>query len=799
MKLTTKLSFVVCVVPLLIWGLGTHLSRLTEAHLWENFEKSAERESRQLFDEINRLIQSRSANWQAYGKQPEVQAALKRSNAEFASLRSIDAHISLMDELWMANNTKQAHQLEESFLTSPLSAGLNNTLQKLRDVNGYPVFGEVFITNAYGANVAGTSRTSDYNQSDEEWWVEAVRHGVYISDFEYDESSGLHSIALCARIEDPFNNLLGVSKAVMNIQEIYSIVDAHERREDTFSKRALLTSDGTTLRVVNGSGGPNKSGENFLNALQVRELPQFSSAKEKTGPKQKDFTVYAKGEPGTVVGDLGWVLVERFDYEAVMAPIEEMGQHVLYAIVGASMIGTLALLWIAVPLAKQVSRLKEASARIAEGDLDTFVEVRSYDELGQVGCSFNQMATELAKSAELKQKAAEAEKEAHRAQMASEAKSEFLATISHEIRTPMNAIMGFSELIRKEPGLSPTVSKYMDTLTEAGDHLLDLINNVLELSRIEAGLGTVNTSTFEVGSLIRTVHDILEPCLGEKQVEFRTTDLAAPIWVSGDEGKTRQVLVNLAGNALKFTHSGSVELRAKLVGRTGDTLQIRFEVEDTGPGLSAEDCHTVFEPFEQVGDVKSREKGSGLGLPLCKKFVELMGGTIWVDSQPGRGSVFAFKVGFEKAEEIPADDSGSSDEVIFDGKGRDLMALVVDDIPANRLLFRKQLEMVGVSTVEASNGMESLEAVRALKPDIVFMDRRMPEMDGLEATSRIKQSPMGKETPIYIVTASAYDEEKEATIASGADGFIRKPVSAASLYAALRECLGNRQVEQEAA
>jgi signal transduction histidine kinase/CheY-like chemotaxis protein len=371
------------------------------------------------------------------------------------------------------------------------------------------------------------------------------------------------------------------------------------------------------------------------------------------------------------------------------------------------------------------------------------------------------------------------------AESANLAKSEFLANMSHEIRTPMNAILGYSQILSRDDSLPPFHRDAVATIISSGDHLLHLIDEILDLSKIDAGRMEVTLSEFDPKALVRELAAMFQHPCEEKQlglrIDFPTKNV--PPLVHGDEGKLRQVLINLLGNAVKFTPSGLVTLRVDQADEVWN-----FTVEDTGVGIDAAMLGRIFDPFQQGGD-PLKTGGTGLGLAIAKRQMELMEGSISVHSKPGMGSSFTASVRLPAATPREAMRPVAG-KVRHLAKGTRLRVLVVDDIAENRGVLSAMLSQIGCEVVLAGNGSQALEVTRVSRPQIVFMDIRLPGLDGLEATRRLISEFAPSGLKIIATSASALAQDREQCLKAGCDDFVAKPFRAERIYECLRHVPG---------
>jgi signal transduction histidine kinase/CheY-like chemotaxis protein len=360
-------------------------------------------------------------------------------------------------------------------------------------------------------------------------------------------------------------------------------------------------------------------------------------------------------------------------------------------------------------------------------------------------------------------------------------RSHFLAQMSHELRTPLNAIIGYAQLLGHDrEHLTPRQSSGLATIHESGQQLLTLINDILDLARVEAGKMELHPSAVHLDAFLRVLANIMRVKAEEKGLAF-SYELAPglPSAVTVDETRLRQVLLNLLGNAVKFTDAGAVSLRVLPAPSADglaneDSARLRFEVADSGIGMSAQQLGRIFQPFEQAATAQRREDGTGLGLAISQQLVRLMGGNIDVVSEPGKGSTFWFEIDVPVATVGPVTTQPQETLVGYEGERKRL--LVVDDVPKNRAMLLDLLQETGFIVAAASNGLECLVLLDSFKPDLILMDVMMPVMDGNETTRRIRHMPGWGDIPIVAVTASASVEDERKSRDAGADAFLPKPV-----------------------
>lgn len=508
-------------------------------------------------------------------------------------------------------------------------------------------------------------------------------------------------------------------------------------------------------------------------------------------------------------GNLDWLTVILVPEAHLMARINQ-GTHssvllAILALLGAVVAGAFTARWIVQP----IMHLNAAAKGMARGEWNEPVAIDRSDAIGELAASFNDMSRQLKVSFEtLEQRVRDRTADLARsnenlaaakdaAEAANRAKSVFLATMSHELRTPLNAILGFSNLMRRaararQTSPSAEQREHLDIIHKSGEHLLDLINEVLDLSKIEAGRAIYHPTDCDLHALLRGLRELFGQRASDKRLSLHVQwPPETPRYVRTDEAKLRQVLINLLGNALKFTAQGEVQLVVTREAETKDGTgfcRLRFAVTDTGPGIAPDERAWLFRPFAQTRTGLKTQGGTGLGLAISREYVRLLGGEIDVESELGRGSQFAFEL-----ELVASDEAPPVVERIIAGLAPDQprhRVLVVDDQEFNRRLLVQILEPLGFELAEAADGEAALEQWRIWRPDLLWLDLRMPGLDGHAVARRIRAEEPDGRTRLLAVSASAFAEEREQVLASGCDDFLRKPFGANELLEMMGRHLG---------
>lgn len=633
----------------------------------------------------------------------------------------------------------------------------------------------------------------------------------YVSPVTVDPKVGLPVATLAVPIRNLQNEFAGVLFARINLIFLAQITDKTQVGNTGYS---YVLDNRSVLIAKQGSDPNNFKLQNLKDLPFVQNLLNLSRL-----PGSQPVVIYRglNGEEvigtATLVRRVRWLVVVELPTAEAYAPVGQM----ILVMGGATAAAGILAVGLGIAFSQSITTplksLKDAAIKMSGGLFDTRVNITAANELGELAQSFNSMASQLQESFEtleykVQQRTAELAVARDKAEVANQAKSSFLANMSHELRSPLNAILGFSQIMARSQTLPPEHQENLGIINRSGEHLLSLINQVLDLSKIEAGRNVITDTNFDLYRLLDDIADMFQIKADDKKlhllVEY-TSEL--PRYVRTDEVKLRQVLINLLNNAIKFTEEGGVSVVAGIPKTSfqgesqavsAQRLVIVFEIADTGAGIAPEELDSVFEAFVQSETGKQSQEGTGLGLPISRKFVQLMGGDIRVNSQVGKGTTFKFDIKVNVVDASELSGKQQTQQVIaLEPNQPQYRILIVDDKPLNRLLLVKLLSPLGFEVKEAWDGKEAIAIAEEWEPHLIWMDMRMPVMDGYTATKHIKATVKGQATAIIALTASSFEEEKAMLISAGCDDFIRKPFREQDIFAAMNKHIGVRYIYDE--